>query len=73
MSYLLKCKVLQLPEVRKKKKNKGKYTIQTNNTETKYVYHNIAENINITDINQVLSTDTTEVNLVESVKQKPLI
>lgn len=69
MSYLLKCKILKLPEIRKKRKNKGKYTIQTNNNETKYVYHNIAENIEITDINQVLSTDTTEVNLIENGKQ----
>ena len=38
MAFLLKCKVMKLPEVRKKKKNKGKYTITTKDNETKYTY-----------------------------------
>lgn len=29
---------MKLPEVRKKKKNKGKYTITTKDNETKYTY-----------------------------------
>lgn len=68
MVYIIKCKDLQLPEIRKKK-NKGKYTIQNNDEEIKYTYDNIAENIDIHDINQVLSTDTTEVKLEEGGKQ----
>jgi putative transposase len=68
MTYTLKCKILKLPEIRKKKQ-KGKYTIQNNNEEVKYVYNNIAENIEINNINQVLSTDTTEVKLDEDGKQ----
>lgn len=69
MSYQLKCKILQLPEIRRKKKNKGKYTIQTNNQETKYTYDNIAENTIIDDIYKVISTDTTEVKLEQDGKQ----
>lgn len=69
MAYLLKCKLLKLPEVRKKKKNIGKYRTTTNNNVTKYVYDNIAENIEINDIFKVLSTDTTEVQLKENGKQ----
>ena len=69
MAYLLKCKLLKLPEVRKKKKNIGKYRTTTNNKVTKYVYGNIAENIEINDIFKVLSTDTTEVKLKEDGKQ----
>ena len=69
MAYLLKCKLLKLPEVRKKKKNIGKYRTTTNNNVTKYVYDNIAENIEINDIFKVLSTDTTEVKLKEDGKQ----
>ena len=38
IAFLLKCKVMKLPEVRKKKKNKGKYTITTKDNETKYTY-----------------------------------
>jgi len=44
MAYLLKCKLLKLPEVRKKKKKKkksiGKYITITNNVE-KYLYHQL--------------------------------
>lgn len=68
MSYLLKCKIMKLPEIRKKKKNKGKYTTNTN-TDKKYVYENIAESINIDDIYKVISTDTTEVKLETDGKQ----
>ena len=69
MVYIIKCKDLQLPEIRKKK-NKGKYTIQTNeDKQKKYTYDNLAENIEINDINQVLSTDTTEVKLQKGGKQ----
>ena len=69
MAYLLKCKMLKLPEVRKKRKNIGKYRTIANNNTTKYVYDNIAENIEINDIYKVLSTDTTEVQLKENGKQ----
>ena len=69
MAFLLKCKVMKLPEVRKKKKNKGKYTITTKDNETKYTYENIAENISIDDIYKVISTDTTEVKLELDGKQ----
>ena len=69
MSFLLKCKIMKLPEVRKKKKNKGKYTITTKGNETKYMYENIAENIDIDDIYKVISTDTTEVRLELDCKQ----
>lgn len=69
MAYLLKCKIMKLPEVRKKKKNKGKYTVTTKDNETKYTYQNIAENINIDDIYKVISTDTTEVKLELDGKQ----
>ena len=68
MSYQLKCKILQLPEIRKKKKNKGKYTVQSNNQEIKYTYNNIAENTLIDDIYKVISTDTTEVKLEQDGK-----
>lgn len=60
---------MKLPEVRKKKKNKGKYTITTKDNETKYTYENIAENISIDDIYKVISTDTTEVKLELDGKQ----
>ena len=60
---------MKLPEVRKKKKNKGKYTITTKGDENKYTYQNIAENIDIDDIYKVISTDTTEVKLEEDGKQ----
>lgn len=69
MAYLLKCRIMKLPEVRKKKKNKGKYTVTKKESETKYTYENIAENINIDDIYKVISTDTTEVNLEKDGKQ----
>ena len=69
MAYLLKSKLMKLPEVRKKKKNKGKYTVTKKESETKYTYENIAENINIDDIYEVMSTDTTEVNLEIDGKQ----
>jgi len=69
MAYTIKCKDLQLPEIRKKK-NKGKYTIEKNDgKQKKYTYDNLAESINISDINQVLSTDTTEIKLQEDGKQ----
>ena len=69
MAFLLKCKIMKLPEVRKKKKNKGKYTVTTKNNEDKYTYENIAENISIDDIYKVISTDTTEVKLELDGKQ----
>ena len=69
MAFLLKCKIMKLPEVRKKKKNKGKYTVTTKENETRYTYENIAENINIDDIYKVISTDTTEVKLEKEGKQ----
>lgn len=68
MSFRIKCCIMKLPEVRKKK-NKGKYTITTKNDEKKYTYQNIAENIDIDDIYKVISTDTTEVKLEEDGKQ----
>ena len=61
MAYIIKYKELKLPEIRKKK-NIGKYKININ-LENNYTYKNIAENMDITDVNQVLSTDTTEVKL----------
>jgi len=68
MAYTIKCKDLQLPEIRKKK-NKGKYTIEKNDgKQKKYTYDNLAESINISDINQVLSTDTTEIKLQEEAR-----
>lgn len=69
MAFKMKCCIMKLPEIRKKKKNKGKYTVTTNKNETKYTYENIAENIDINDIYRVISTDTTEVKLEESGKQ----
>lgn len=69
MSYLVKCCIMKLPEIRKKNKNKGKYTVETKDNEKKYTYQNIAENINIDDIYKVISTDTTEVKLEEDGKQ----
>ena len=69
MAFLLKCKIMKLPEVRKKKKNKGKYTVTTKDNEDKYTYENIAENISIDDIYKVISTDTTEVKLELDGKQ----
>lgn len=63
MSFLLKCCIMQLPEVRKKKKNKDKYTVTTTDEVKRYTYQNIAENIDIDDIYKVISTDTTEVKL----------
>ena len=68
MAYQLKCKILRLPEIRNKIKNKGKYTVQTNNQEKKYTYDNIAENTIIDDIYKVISTDTTEVKLEQGGK-----
>lgn len=62
MAFIIKCKELSLPEVRKKK-NVGKYRIQVNNNDSGNVYKNIAENTIICNINQVLSTDTPEVKL----------
>lgn len=69
MAFLLKCCIMKLPEIRKKKKNKGKYTVTTKDEEKKYTYQNIAENIDINDIYKVISTDTTEVILEEDGKQ----
>ncbi len=69
MSFLIKCCILKLSEVRKKKQ-KGKYTINVlKDNEKKYTYQNIAENIEINDIYQVISTDTTEVKLEQGGKQ----
>ena len=69
MAYLMKCCIMKLPEVRKKKKNKNKYRTTTDNNTKKYVYKNLAENINIDDIYEVISTDTTEVDLEVGGKQ----
>ena len=60
---------MKLPEIRREKKNKGKYTITTIGDDKKYTYQNIAENIDIDDIYKVISTDTTEVKLEEDGKQ----
>ena len=68
MSFLIKCCIMKLPEIRKKK-NKGKYTVTTKEEEQKYTYKNIAENIDIDDIYKVISTDTTEVKLEADGKQ----
>lgn len=68
MSFLIKCRIMKLPEIRKKR-NKGKYTITTKDNEKKYIYQNIAENIDIDDIYKVISTDTTEVKLEDDGKQ----
>lgn len=69
MSFLVKCCIMKLPEIRKKNKNKGKYTITDKDDEKKYTYQNIAENIDINDIYKVISTDTTEVKLEKDGKQ----
>lgn len=69
MAYLLKCCIMNLPEIRKKKKNKGKYTTTSKDSEMKYTYQNIAENTDINDIYKVISTDTTEVKLEFGGKQ----
>lgn len=69
MAYLMKCCIMKLPEVRKKKKNIGKYRTTTDKNTKKYVYDNLAENIDIDDIYEVISTDTTEVKLEEDGKQ----
>ena len=69
MAFLMKCRIMKLPEIRKKKKNKGKYTVTTKGDEKKYTYQNIAESTNIDDIYKVISTDTTEVKLKEDGKQ----
>ena len=63
MAYIIKCKDLKLTEIRKKKKNIGKYKTKENINEQVFRYDNIAENIIINDINQVLTTDTTEYKL----------
>lgn len=63
MAYIIKCKDLQLPEVRTKRKNIGKYRTKENVNVEYNRYNNIAENMEITDINQVLTTDTTEYKL----------
>lgn len=60
MSFLLKCCIMKLPEVRKKKKNKGKYTVTTKDDEKKYTYQNIAEDIDINDIYKVISTENND-------------
>ena len=69
MAFLIKCRIMKLPEVRNKNKNKGKYTVTTKYDEKKYTYQNIAENIDINDIYKVISTDTTEVKLEKDGKQ----
>ena len=69
MSYIMKCKIMNLPEIRKKKKNKGKYTVKTKDNDIRYTYQNIAEKIEINEINKVISTDTTEVKLEKDGKQ----
>jgi putative transposase len=69
MAYIIKCKDLKLPEIRKKRKNIGKYRTKENVNEEVFRYNNIAENIEINDINQVLTTDTTEYKLEIDGKQ----
>lgn len=69
MAYILKCKIMKLQAVREPNKNKGKYRITTKDDEQKYIYQNIAENIEIDDIGKVISTDTTEVKLEKDGKQ----
>ena len=69
MAYVLKCKIMKLPSVREPSKNKGKYKVTTKGDEQKYIYQNIAENIEIDDIGKVISTDTTEVKLEKDGKQ----
>lgn len=69
MAFLIKCYIMKLPEISKKKKNKGKYTVTTKDDEKKYTHQNIAENINIDDIYKVISTDTIEAKLEEDRKQ----
>lgn len=69
MSFLMKCRIMKLPEIRKKKKNKSKYTIPSKEEEKKYTYQNIAESTNIDDTYKVISTDTTEIKLEEDGKQ----
>ena len=69
MTYIIKCKDLQLPEIRKKRRNIGKYRVKESINEETFRYDNIAENIEINDINQVLTTDTTEYKLETDGKQ----
>ena len=69
MAFIIKCCIMKLPAIRKKKKNKDKYTVTTKDEQKKYTYENIAENIEIDDIYKVISTDTTEVKLEEGGKQ----
>lgn len=69
MAYLLKCCIMNLPEIRKRKKNKGKYTTTNKDSKMKYTYQNIAKNTDINDIYKVISTDTTEVKLEFGGKQ----
>lgn len=61
MAYKLKCKELKLPEVRIKKK-KPRF-ITSSQYQSTYVYKNLTDKLEITNINQVLSTDTTELNI----------
>ena len=69
MAYKIKCKDLKLPEIRSKKKNIGKYKVKENIDEETFRYKNIAENVKINNINQVLTTDTTEYKLEIDGKQ----
>lgn len=69
MAYIIKCKDLHLPEIRKKKKNIGKYRTQENVDNEVFRYDNIAENVEINNIDQVLTTDTTEYKLEIDGKQ----
>jgi len=69
MAYKIKCIDLKLPEIRKKRKNLGKYKTKENISEESFRYDNIAENIEIKNINQVLTTDTTEIKLEYDGKQ----
>ena len=69
MAYIIKCKDLNLPEIRKKRKNLGKYKTKENIDEKVFRYDNIAENLKINNINQVLTTDTTEYKLEIDGKQ----
>ena len=69
MAFLVKCCIMKLPKIRKKTKNKGKYTVTIKDDEKKYTYQNIAENIDMYNIYKVISTDTTEVKLEEDGKQ----
>lgn len=53
MAFLIKCCIMKLPEIRKKK-NKGKYTVTTKDDEKKYTYQNITKNIDVVIVKNFL-------------------